>query len=157
DAYPIADDQVRVVFDRNVTPATATTLTNYSLASFGSVTGAVMEGGAVVRLTIDNGLSHADLEAVTVNSIAAASNGQVMASPQTLQFVNGVHSCAEVQAANPDSLALPVPNCVDKSRFAGAAGQFGAGIPGPRLSFVGTAVGAYQALYILNDENQATR
>lgn len=157
DAYPVADNQIRVVFDRNVTAASATNTNNYSLASFGSVDAAVMEGTSAAIITITNGLNHGDLETVTVNGIVGAENLIAMTSPQSRTFVNGVLTCAEAQAPNPDSLAVAFPNCFDKSRFAGSGGRASAGVPGPRATVTGTAVAVYQALYFINDESQGLR
>lgn len=161
DAYPVADDQIKVVFDRNVTPASATDVNNYSLASFGTVDGAVMSGGNAAILTVTNGLLHGQLETVTAiggpTGVAASANNLPMTTSQSRTFVNGVLSSAEVEAANPDSLVPAFPNCFDKSRFAGAGGKFSGGQFGPRITVTGTAVGVYQALYYINDENQQLR
>ncbi len=157
DAYPLTDTQIRVVFDRNITAATGTNTANYSLASFGTVDAAVMDGTSATIITVTNGLVHGDLETVTVNGITGLANGLTMTTPQSRTFVNGLLSCAELEAPNVDSLALAFPNCVDKSRFAGAGGQFGQGIPGVRISIKATAVGQFGSLYYVNDENQALR
>lgn len=157
DGYAVADNQIRITFDRNVTVASATNTANYGLASFGSVDAAVMDGTSAVLLTITNGLNHGDEEIVTISNIVGLANGLPMLTSQSRTFINGVLSCAEIEAPQTDSLALAFPACVDKSRFAGTGGQLAAGVPGPRLTVVGTAVGVYQALYYINDENQGTR
>src|SRR5262249_19617896 len=51
-AYPVADNQSRVVFDRSVTNGTATNTGNYTLGSFGSVDAAAMDGTGAVILTV---------------------------------------------------------------------------------------------------------
>ena len=157
DAYPVADNLIRVVFDRNVTAASATNTANYSLASFGTVDAAVMDGTSAAIITVTNGLNHGDIETVTVNGITGLANGLTMTTPVSRTFVNGVLSCAELEAPNTDSLAVPFPNCTDKSRFAGSGGQLGQGIPGTRISITGTAVGQFGSLYYVNDEDQALR
>ena len=149
DAYPIAENQVRVVFDRNVTPATATDTTNYALASLGAVHSAVMDGSTAAILTIDNGLSHGQLETVTVSNIASSANGLVMDTPQSETFFNGVVSCAEVQAPNPDSLAATP--CIDKSIYAGANGQTNQGLVGNRMAFTGICMGQFGNLFYMED------
>ncbi|MEO5987425.1 MAG: T9SS type A sorting domain-containing protein [Candidatus Eisenbacteria bacterium] len=157
DAYPVADNQIRVVFDRNVTPASATNLSNYSLASFGSIDAAVMDGTTAAIVTITNGLVHGDIETITVNGVTGLANNLTMTTPQSRTFVNGVLSCAELEAPQTDSLALAFPACTDKSRFAGSGGQLGQGVPGIRVSIKATAVAEFNSLYYVNDENQALR
>ena len=154
DAYPIADTQVRVLFDRDVTPASATNVNNYSLASFGVVTNAVMEGTSNVVLTINNGLSHGDAETVTINNVVAASNNLAMNTPQSKSIINGVLNCAEIQAPNPDSLAAAP--CVDISRFAGSRNG-GQGIPGPKVGMTGVVTAQYGNLFYFQDASLANR
>ncbi len=154
DAYPVTANQVRVTFDRNVTAATATDLDNYSLASFGTVDAAVMDGASAVILTITNGLLPGTNETLTISGIAGLANGLVMTSPQSRTFANSVLTCAQVQAANPDSLGA---GCVDKSRYAGPGGQTGQGGLGVRLSLTGVATGQFGSLYYISDEGQPIR
>lgn len=149
DAYPIADNQIRILFDRNVTTATATDENNYSLASFGSVDLAVMENQSTVVLTITNGLGHGISETVTISGITGLANGITMTAPTSRTFINGVLSVAEVSAPNPDSLA-GTP-CLDRSNFAGGGGQFTQGNFGPRLTMTGIVTGAYGNLFYLED------
>src|SRR5262245_51073960 len=78
DAYPLSGSALVAVFDRSVTPASATNLTNYSLASFGSVNSAVMLTSSTVQLTITNGLSSGELETVTASGVVSVEDGQVM-------------------------------------------------------------------------------
>ncbi len=156
DAYPVAENQVRVVFDRNVTSATATNTGNYTLGSFGSVDAAVMDGTDKAVLTITSQQSHAGLETVTAVNIAGLANGLIQTTPQTRTFVNGVLTCADVQAANPDSLSNSAA-CFDKSRFAGTSGQVSQGALGPRMTVSGTATGIYAPLYYLTDDVQGLR
>jgi hypothetical protein len=103
DAYPVLDNVIKVIFDRDVTNASATTLTNYSLASFGSIDGVVMSGTSAVLVTMTNGLSHGDIEVLTVNGVVGVAAGQAMTTPQSRTFVNGLLTAEEVQRANPDS------------------------------------------------------
>lgn len=155
DAYPVQDDQIKVTFDRNVTVATATNTNNYSLASFGSVDAAVMDGTSAVVLTVTNGLPHGASETVTVNNIAGLANNLAMTSAQSRTFINGVLSCAEVQAPNPDSLGGVV--CLDRSRFAGGGGQTSQGNLGPRMSMVGIVTGSFTPLHYVQDEAGGSR
>ena len=155
DAYPLADNIIRVKFDRNVTSASAANTANYSLASFGSVDAAVMDGTDAVQLTITNGLNHGDLETVTINSVVSSASGLAMTSPQSRTFVNGLLTAADIQKANPDSL-LGTP-CFDKSRFAGSGGQLAAGFTGTRCSAAGTVTGRYNTLYYMGDPGNPTR
>jgi len=155
DAYPLSDNVIRVKFDRNVTSASATTTSNYSLASFGSIDAASMDGTDAVQLTITNGLNHGDLETVTINGIVSLASGLAMTSPQSRTFVNGLLTAADIQQANADSLAGAV--CVDKSRFAGGGGQLAAGLTGTRCSVAGTITGRYNTLYYMGDAGNPYR
>ena len=156
DAFPLTDNTIKVKFDRNVTTASATTLTNYSLASFGSVDAAVMLGQDAVILTITNGLAHGDIETITVNGITGLAAGQTMTTPQSRTFVNGLLTVEEVQRANPDSLSA-TPPCVDRSRFAGAAGQVSQGLGGTRCSMGATTASRYGSVYYMSDAANARR
>ncbi|HET9650533.1 MAG TPA: hypothetical protein VFP36_00005, partial [Usitatibacter sp.] len=156
DAFPLTDNTIKVKFDRNVTTASATTLTNYSLASFGSVDAASMIGQDAVMLTITNGLAHGVLETGTVSGITGLAAGQTMTTPQSLSFVNGLLTVEEVQRANPDSLSA-TPPCVDRSRFAGPAGQVSQGLGGPRASMAGIAASRYGSVYYMADAGNPRR
>lgn len=155
DAYPLTDAVIRVKFDRNVTSASATNTGNYSLASFGSVDAAAMDGTDAVQLTITNGLAHGVNETVTINGVVSTASGLAMTSPQSRTFANGLLSAADVQEANADSLAGA--SCVDKSRFAGTGGQLAAGATGVRASMAGTVTGRYNNLYYAGDAGNPAR
>jgi hypothetical protein len=152
EAYPISDTQIRLTFDRDVTSGSATNTANYSLASIGLVSSAVMDGSQAVILTINNGLNHGDMETVTVNGITGLANGLSMTSPQSKSFVNGVLTVREVSAPNADSLLFDVP-CTDRSRFAGVGGQVSQGLAGARMTTAGVCTGVYGALAYFEDEN----
>ncbi len=161
DAYPVADlvtgssYQLRLTFDRDVTPASATNPANYSLASFGVVDAAVMDGTQAVLLSVTNGLPHGATETVTCNNIVALATGGLMTSPQSRTFINGVLSVRECSAPDPDSL-LGAP-CVDRSRFAGPGGQLTQGVPGTRMTFAGVCCGVFGALsYYVDADRSAT-
>lgn len=155
DAYPITDNVIRVMFDRDVTVASATNTSNYSLASFGSIDGVAMNGTSAVNVTITNGLAHGDIEVVTVNGVTGLAAGQTMTTPQSRTFVNGLLTAEEVQRANPDSLA-GTP-CVDRSRFAGPGGQISQGPVGTKASMAATVSARYGALYYTADPTDAKR
>jgi hypothetical protein len=154
DAYAVADDQYRIVFDRAVTSATATVIGNYSLASFGTVNTAVMDGTDAVILGVSGtGLTHGRSETVEVNGITGLANGITMTTPVHATFLAGVLSCGEMSAPNPDSLAA-VP-CRDLSRYAGTGGQYLNGAFGPRSTMTGIVVGKYGNLYYMEDNDPA--
>ncbi len=125
DAYAISADSVRVVFDRNLTLASAQTLGNYTLSStLGPPTAAVRQVAKnIVHLRISNFLSPCDPEGLTVNNVVNESNNQAMTSAQTRNFFNGICPITAIQAPDPDSLTA-VP-CQDRSRFAGPGSSFG--------------------------------
>ena len=156
DAYPLTDNTILVKFDRNITTASGQNTANYSLASFGSVTGAVMSGQAAVVLTINNGLSHGDIETVTANGIVGLAAGQTMTTPQSRTFINGVLTAAEIQQANPDSLVAG-PTCLDRSRFAGGGGQISQGNVGTRATMAATSGARYGSIYYMMDQNNPNR
>ena len=156
DAYPVQDNVIKVKFDRDVTNASATTLTNYSLASFGSIDAVVMTGPDAALVTMTNGLPHGDIEVITVNGVVGVAAGQAMTTPQSRTFVNGLLTAQEVQAANPDSLIVG-PDCLDRSRFAGPAGQISQGLGGTRCSMAAVVGARYGTLYYMMDNPNADR
>lgn len=157
DAYPVADNQIRVTFDRDVTTASATSvgLTGiYSLGSFGSVDAAVMDGQSAVILTINNGLGHGDSETLNVLAgLVGLGNGVATTSTTSLPFINGVLSVREMSQPNADSL-LGTP-CVDKSKFGGGGGQITQGAFGTRATLQGVVTGQYGNLFYTEDQNPA--
>jgi hypothetical protein len=133
DGYAVAADKYRIVFDVAVTPGSATNTSNYSLASFGQVTSAAMDGPSAVILSVGGtGLSPGQAETVSVNGVVSSPDGVAMSTPRSVTFLSGVLAIAEVRAPDPDSLAA-VP-CADRSRFAGAGSALG-----PRLTTYGIA------------------
>jgi len=151
DAYAVADNQYRVVFDRDVTPGTATNTANYTLASFGTVDNAVMDGTSAVLLDVTTTLAHGASETVLVNGITGVANGITMTTPVEASFLAGVLSCGEMSAPDPDSL-LASP-CRDRSRYAGPGGQYINGAFGPRSTVTGIVIGKYGNLYYMEDAN----
>ena len=157
DAYAVADNEYRVVFDRPVTSATAQNSANYSLGSFGTVSGAALDGTSAVTLTVTV-QPHGSAESVTVSGVAGVANGIAIITPQASSFLAGVLSCGEMSAANPDSL-LASP-CRDLSRYLGSpavgigsglTGQYSNGPFGPRSTVTGIVTGVYGNLYYMED------
>lgn len=156
DAYNITENEIRVVYDRNVTPATATDVNNYTLGSFGNVDSAVMDGSSNVILTVSGGASHGqETEAVTVANVVGLANGVAMTSPVTRNFVFGVLSCAEMTAPDPDTLAGA--DCYDMSVYSGGGGRFANGAFGPRSTLSGICVGIFGNLYYVEDPGAPLR
>jgi hypothetical protein len=156
DAYPVQDNVIKVKFDRDVTNASATNLTNYSLASFGSIDAVVMQGTDAALVTVTNGLGHGEIEVITVNGVVGVAAGQAMTTPQSRTFVNGLLTAEEVQRANADSL-VNAPECVDRSRFAGPGGQISQGPGGTRASMVGVMGARYGTVYYMMDAGNPLR
>ncbi len=144
DAWPVADDTLRLIFDRAVTQETVEATDNYSLASFGTVVSATQVAPNVAHLKISNGLSDGDNESVTANGIVSTSSGLAMPAPQTRNFFNGVMSVSLIQA--PDPAALAGAPCDDRSKFSGTGSA-----PGTRLSFRAIATGAYGNITYMED------
>jgi len=152
DAYSVAEDTVRVVFDRDVTQATAENTANYTLGSFGSVDAAAMDGTKAVMLAITNGLGHGVTETVNVSNIVSTASGLPMPSTQSRTFWNGVVTMAEIQAADPAFLSA-VP-CLDRSLYAGTGSA-----AGTRVSMRGVAAASYPtaAIVYLTTPSATTR
>jgi hypothetical protein len=148
DAYPVEDNILRLQFDRNVDVTSAQSTANYGLASGpngSTVNVATVEGGAgpVVRLQITSVRIDGDIDTVSAVNVGSESCPTCVMSPQQRRtFVNGVLTCATVQAPDPAKLA----SYDDRSRFAGAGTA-----PGTRLSVRAVAVGQYGNRYYLND------
>ena len=158
DAFPITDNTVKVIYDRDVVVATATTLSNYSLSSFGSVLSAAMITPNTVLLTINNApLGRGDYETVTVNGIQGLNPpALVMTTPQSRTFVNSLLTAEEIQRADFVFLAADT-SCKDRSRFAGVAGQTSQGGVGIRASMAATASARYGSIYYVTDPGNALR
>ena len=155
DAFPLTDtpsQTIKVVFDRDVVASTATNLSNYSLASFGSVTAAVMLTPNTVQLTINNApLGRGDAESVTCNGIQGLNPPALtMTTPQSRTFINSVLTAEEIQRPDPAFLAADT-TCRDRSRFAGLAGQFSQGGVGIRMSMAATTSGRYGSVNYMTD------
>lgn len=155
DAYAIADNKYRVVYDRSVTAGTTTNTGNYTLGSFGNVDAAVTDGPFAAILTVSGtGLLHGQSESVQVNGITGVENGQTMSSPQSRSFLFGALTCGEMSQPNPDTLAtgsggLP---CVDKPLYSGSGGEFlSQGGIGTRSTMTGIVTGKFGNVYYMED------
>ena len=154
DAYPIEDNKIRVVFDRNVDPTTAQNAANYSLGSAidgSTVNTAVMETnpGNVVILTITSVLTHGDAETVGVQNVGSAGcPGCLLTPAQFRSFVNGVLTARDLQT--PDNAVLPTYD--DRSRFAGAGT-----LAGTKFTYRAVSVHQYGSVYYTMDANRAVR
>lgn len=151
EAYPIADNKLRLVFDKNVDVPSAETASNYTLGSAimeSTVDDAEVVGGSgnVVDLTITDMLPRKSLESIMSENIYSATCvTPTCASPQqSLDFILGVLTCAEVQAPQPDSL-LGEP-CLDKSVFAGGGSAWSA-----RMTVRGVYMQQYGSLRFMVD------
>jgi len=153
-AYPLENNQLRLVFDRNVDPATATVASNYSLASGidgSTVNTATMETnpGNVVLLNITSVLNVGDVETVGVQGVGSAGCPSCHISPQQNKtFIQGVMTARDVQT--PDNSVLP--SFDDRSRFAGAGA-----LPGTEFTYRSVAVHQYGSVYYMMDGNRALR
>lgn len=145
DAFSVEDDQIRVIYDRPVTEATAENVNNYSLL-IGNVDSAVQStpNGDDVILTVSSYPSDGTANTVTAENIASLSSGLSM-SPQNKSFHHGVMTVGDIQA--PDLTYLGGSPCEDRSRFAGAGNQ----TPGLRVTFRGVNAGKAGELNFLMD------
>jgi hypothetical protein len=142
DAYAISTDSVRVVFDRNLTLASAQNVLNYTLTSTAASPNAAVRQVShnIVHLKVTNGLNPCDLEGVTVNNVVNESNSVAMTSAQNRAFLNGICPIASIEAPQPDSLLLSP--CQDRSRYAGAGSA-----PGTRITTRGVATLSFGSNY----------
>jgi len=147
EVYPIAENKLRVIFDANLDKTTAENTDNYALGSMlsgSSVDAAELVGGAgnVVDLTITDVQSRLTMETIQSQNIGSASCPACLSSQQSLSFLLGVLTPAEVQAPNADSLAAET--CLDKSRFAGSGSA-----QGVRLTVRGVMTQSYGTLFYI--------
>lgn len=124
-AYIIDDNKIKVVFDRDVTQASAENAANYSLASFSAINSATQTSGSTVELDYTDILPPVNLETLTVNGIVSVASGLPMTTPEQASFWNKVNTIATIQAPDPAFLSA-VPPCEDRSRFAGPGASTGA-------------------------------
>jgi len=149
EAYPIDENKVRLLFDKDVDKTTAEDEGNYTLGSAGSGStvddATLVDGaGAVVDLTFTNVQARLSLESIQTEAIGSQSCPACLSDPQSREFILGVLTCAEVQAPLGDSLGADP--CLDKSRFAGAGSAFGT-----RLTVRGVMSAHHGADYFLQD------
>jgi hypothetical protein len=129
EAFPVANDSVRVLFNADVTPATATDPNNYDLVTSGRGFDYVrMDGDNAVVGHLDGSFTIGALDSISVVGVTNAINGLTMTSPRGASFFNGLLSISTIQAPDPDSLGV----CVDRSKFAGPGLT-----DGKKLSFTG--------------------
>jgi len=116
-AFMVGSDSVMVVFDRDVTQASATQLANYSFPNSGATANNVhmVADNSVVLHISSTTLSVGDLETVRVNGVTGLVNNKTMTSPKDKSFTWGIVPIPDVQAPNPDSLAAGS----DYSQYAG--------------------------------------
>lgn len=153
DAYAISNDTVRVVFDRELTLASAENEANYTLAStLGQPDMAIQQpvDKRVVHLKVTNGLAACAAEAVTANGLVSLVGAVTMTTAATRNFRNGICPIASIQAPNPDSLAA-MP-CLDRSLYAGAGGA-----PGGRITTRGVCTITFGSDYFIQTQTGGAR
>lgn len=150
DAFPVEDNIVRVKFDRSV--SNGTDLSKYSLASAGTIVSAAAVDGRTYDITVNSGLVDGDPETITANGLIRASNGAVMTTPGSRDFINGVMPISLLQAPSADSLSSSATwPCKDVSQFVGNNQST------VRISFRGVVTGNVAALYLMQDASMGPR
>jgi hypothetical protein len=137
DAFAIAQDSIRVVFDRNLTTASANNTLNYTLESTGGPPTSASRQFAshnIVHLKITNINSPGDIDSLRAINLVNEQNLQTMTQAAKRGFVNGITSISLIQA--PDPAALAGTPCDDRSKFAGVGNQSN----GPRITTRGVAI-----------------
>lgn len=141
-AFALDDTRVRVRFDRPVTSASATNISNYSLASFGSIDAAEMVGTQAVDLTVSGAAPHGSSEAITVNGVSAVGSGLTMGTPASRSFVMGALDVQELRAPDPDSMMSMT--CVYRSSYSGADSALG-----PMVTLKAGCIARFGSLYAM--------
>ena len=136
DAYAVADDTIRVTFDRPVTKASAENYyDNYSLLS-GEIHSATLEAsGMAVMLGITTSLTHGQMQTVNVVGVQSAASGLPL-DPASRSFYHGVTPISMIQA--PSAAGLGGSPCEDRSMFAGTGTTLGS-----RVTYRGVCSATY--------------
>ncbi len=148
DAYHVAENKVRVVFDRKIDKITGLQIPRYELASQvggSSITAVAFDlpDSDKVILTVTESLAHGSFETITVSGVGSATCPACTTGTGTRDYVTGILTCAQVQSPDPAFLAT----FEDRSKYAGE----GAAV-GTRLTVQGVSVKKYGSLEYLNDE-----
>jgi hypothetical protein len=156
DAYPIANgDSIRVVFDRDLTPASAQNVLNYTLGSTGfNADGAKQQVDKRVvhlRVTTASSAPVGGNESITVGGVVNNNNGQAMTGFQTLNFYAGILPISMIQA--PDPASLSASPCVDRSTFAAAGNQ----ATGGRMTTRGVCTAVMGSTYFIETATGGAR
>ena len=165
EAYPLENNKLRLIFDKNLDLTTAQNESNYSLGSGlsgSTVDNAILVGGAgtTVELDITSVLEPGDTETITAQSIGTATCPLCLSSSQTLEFAQGITPLYEETASSsarlapfgtlatfkgvqaPDPAFLPLFD--DRSKYAGPGTAFGR-----RITVRGVGVQQYGSLHYL--------
>jgi len=164
EAFALENNKLRLIFDKNLDPATSQNEANYSLGSGlsgSTVDLATLVGGAgtTVELDITSVLEPGDTETITAQSIGTSTCPGCLSSSQTLEFAHGITPLYEetassarlpsfgtlavikgIQAPDPAFLSL----FDDRSKYAGPGGAFGR-----RVTVRGVGVQQYGSLHYL--------
>ncbi|HTK30946.1 MAG TPA: T9SS type A sorting domain-containing protein [Candidatus Saccharimonadaceae bacterium] len=146
-AFFTADNKIRVVFDRDVTQASAENVANYSLASFGSINSATQLSPTTTEVDVTSGFSQCTPdESITVNGVVSTSSGLPMTVGQTKFLATGVVPMSCVQ--DPDPTFLAGSPCLDRSIYAGTGTLAGQDV----VTFRGVCTAAnFGSVYYVDD------
>src|SRR5262245_6588697 len=145
DAYFIAQDTIRCIFDRPVTTVTGNNPNNFTIAStLGPPNSSTRQAAnhRFVHLKVTTGLTPGDPQGVTANGLVNESNSQLQTVADTQNLFDGIVPIATVQA--PDPVALGGAPCDDGSKMAGVGST-----PGNRVTIRGVCVTSYGSTYFL--------
>lgn len=152
DAYMVAPDTIRVVFDRPVTALSAQNPANYQTLNLDAIISATLEAdGFAADVAVSSPLNIGDADGIAVQNLVSAQNGIVMpAQSATLPFFHGIIPITQLRA--PDPAFLTAVPCVDRSLYAGAGGSTtSAGSAGPQLTIRGVVTAQYGNIFYLTD------
>jgi hypothetical protein len=168
DAYMVAPDTIRIVFDRPVTVASAQNVANYQTVNLDAVVSATLEpSGFAVNIAVSSPLSIGADDGVSVQNLVSAQNGIIMpAQSATLPFYHGIIPIGDDEGVSvlsvfarlrsPDPAFLTGSPCVDRSVYAGAGGSTtSAGAAGKPLTIRGVVTAQYGNIFYLTDPPRA--
>lgn len=110
-AYASAENKIKVRFNVPLTASTATTLANYSLSTFQSITAATYDDPTkTVTLTVGTNMTPSTTPHVLSMSNIRNSQNVIMSGTQTASFIGGVATLAFVQTPKSGSDSSQVVN-----------------------------------------------
>ena len=152
-AYNVANDTLRVVFDKGLDASTSQNPFNYSFASGTTANACFLEGdGQSVDIAITSAVGSGAVDVVKVNNVKASATGIAMTTAESKDYVYAIQTIFTIQGPDPDSLLLSP--CEDVANFLGN-NNGGTGNITPDnpviLTYAGVCTGAVGNVFYLED------